>query len=205
MTNLPSHQQVASIFVVLRGDAQSLVRDIPPNSIIQVEFQKQPPWHLLCTPCQGDSPRLEKKPVRLLFPPDPFSTEYQARGSTVYSNDTTRLDCQHKNTAKRSRSPDRRTDPLAFLYKPTAKSKAGWKGGEGAKKQKNLFATKTPDRQFICFGFNNKGEGCKKKKCNFLHVCQICFGDEKTGNDPHPTYKCPRYADFMKANANAER
>ena len=33
----------------------------------------------------------------------------------------------------------------------------------------------TPDGNKVCYSFNNRGEGCKRKNCPFAHVCGVCF------------------------------
>ena len=73
--------------------------------------------------------------------------------------------------------------------------------GEGMK-----LATKTPDRQRICFAFNNRNEKCKKPNCDMVHVCQLCLGEEKTDSDPHPYYVCPRMndKDFKKNSSGGK-
>jgi hypothetical protein len=66
--------------------------------------------------------------------------------------------------------------------------KGGGKGkGKGrGKKGKNTAACAqmTPDGQRICYSYNNAQVRCgKQDKCNFLHVCGLCF-------QKHPMYQC---------------
>ena len=43
-------------------------------------------------------------------------------------------------------------------------------------------APRTPDGRVVCFSYNN-ATGCTLPRCNFLHVCGICFAN-------HPMYQC---------------
>ena len=35
----------------------------------------------------------------------------------------------------------------------------------------------TPNGKRICYPFNKRGEGCRRVKCNFAHVCGTCFAE----------------------------
>ena len=53
-------------------------------------------------------------------------------------------------------------------------------GGKG-KKGKGKKGT-TPDGKKICWAYNSS-QGCQREKCDFLHVCNLCFGKHE-GNCP---------------------
>ena len=71
------------------------------------------------------------------------------------------------------------------------KGRAG-KGGKGGKGGKaGGCAAKTPDGRSICFNFNNPDSRCGSSRCNFLHVCGLCFSTthalfQCTGNAGRP-------------------
>jgi hypothetical protein len=54
------------------------------------------------------------------------------------------------------------------------KEKGKGKGSNSLKSMTGCAST-TKDGNRICFAYNNKGEGCKKKDCAFTHCCGICF------------------------------
>ena len=63
------------------------------------------------------------------------------------------------------------------------KGKGKGKGGKGGKSTTQC-AAMTPDGQKICFSYNNAQVRCgKQEKCNFMHLCGICF-------QRHPMYQC---------------
>ena len=93
------------------------------------------------------------------------------------------------------------TTPLALYAKrgygamSTATPDPGNKGnkgkGKGKAKGKKGHA-RTPANKPICFRYNSKG-GCKKKaKCNFEHVCMLCFGNHPATSAPRRTPRIPR-------------
>ena len=47
-------------------------------------------------------------------------------------------------------------------------------------------ASETPNKEKLCYAYNNPREKCRAKKCKFAHRCRKCFGD-------HPQYDptCP--------------
>jgi len=116
-----------------------------------------------------------------------------------------------RRTSRRGRSSSPKGDWNKF-GQPRAKSKGGWNdrrsdGGKGQPSEpgggKVKLHVQTPDKQRICFAFNNRNEKCKKKKCDMVHVCQLCLGEEKTNNDPHPFYVCPRFKNSSGGKAKA--
>ena len=77
------------------------------------------------------------------------------------------------------------------LGKSYQKGKGGSKGGgkakgkgKGSKGKSTQCASMTPDGQKICFSYNNAQVRCgKQEKCNFMHLCGLCF-------QRHPMYQC---------------
>ena len=86
---------------------------------------------------------------------------------------------RHFVTALQRRSFKSRRVPVD--EPPYKKKKGGQKGkgrGKGKSgKQSNVSgcASETPDGKKICYPFNKKGQGCKRAKCIFEHVCGVCF------------------------------
>ena len=83
--------------------------------------------------------------------------------------------------------------PIRFQKKGKGKGKGGGKGQQENKNDKNPRPPASSDNrtlhrehngQQFCFPFNNK-RGCTRKKCDMLHVCQICLGDK------HGAISCP--------------
>ena len=62
--------------------------------------------------------------------------------------------------------------------------KSKGKGKGGGKGRSTQCAAMTPDGQKICYSFSNAQVRCgKQEKCNFMHLCGICF-------QKHPMYQC---------------
>ena len=62
------------------------------------------------------------------------------------------------------------------------KDRKGKGAGKGKDKEKKASlrstsgcAAVTPDGNKVCYAYNNRGEGCKRKNCPFAHVCGLCF------------------------------
>lgn len=80
---------------------------------------------------------------------------------------------------------------------PRRGGRGGRKGGKGNKGKGNKggkgrgaagggakgCASSTPDGRSICYGYNDSNQKCRRKGCNFLHVCGRCF-------QKHPMYAC---------------
>ena len=66
------------------------------------------------------------------------------------------------------------------------KGNDGKGGGKGGGKDTNSAGChfRTPDGRQVCFGFNNKKEGCKRAHCHMAHVCGVCFKKDM------PMHKC---------------
>lgn len=43
---------------------------------------------------------------------------------------------------------------------------------------------KTPDGEFVCYGYNDAETRCRKPECSFKHVCGLCY------QKGHPMYAC---------------
>ena len=75
--------------------------------------------------------------------------------------------------------------------KGAGKTKGSWKGkqakGSGKGKRKGGFTivSQTPDRQMICYGYNDEGKTCDGQ-CGMLHVCRV-----QDCHDNHPMYEHP--------------
>ena len=71
------------------------------------------------------------------------------------------------------------------------KAKGGWKGkkdktkgaGKGKRKGGFTIVSQTPDRQLICYGYNDEGKTCDGS-CGMLHVCRVV-----NCHDTHPMYE----------------
>lgn len=70
--------------------------------------------------------------------------------------------------------------------KAKGKAKGRGKGKGEAKGSSNVpkgCAAKTPAGLSVCYGYNDRNTGCKRKDCPFENVCGLCFG-------PHPMFAC---------------
>ena len=93
------------------------------------------------------------------------------------------------STLKRSTLPFDNPERLTKRQKKEERERKGKEKGKGKKGKDNkrqregMGAYSTPDGKKICFGFNNKNEGCTRPKRSLLHVCGKCYKD-------HPTWQC---------------
>lgn len=76
--------------------------------------------------------------------------------------------------------------------KEDKKGKGKWGKGKGKGKGKDGGAShvkgRSSDGRLICFGYNDRS-GCKKDKCNMIHICSTCESTEHAAFDP----KCPGF------------
>lgn len=59
--------------------------------------------------------------------------------------------------------------------------KAASKGKGSGKSGKSGKGVKTPDGRFVC-PYYNTAAGCKKDKCNYVHLCNLCMGEHSAAS-----------------------
>ena len=114
---------------------------------------------------------------------DEFLEKYglqPASSSSSKSKDTDQIKEKTKDTKEKNKNDKKRKRERSASHSPPRKSKGGGKSGKGG----NVYLTKTPKGQGICFKYNHK-RGCERKGCNHAHVCQICLAES------HGAPACP--------------
>ena len=83
---------------------------------------------------------------------------------------------------KKARSAGHGRNKTGNKAKGSGKGKGKGKGKQSAGDKLGC-ASRTPDGQPICYGYNDTSVRCKNRDCRFMHRCGGCFGQ-------HPLYAC---------------